>query len=170
MASHCPEVGHSNFLTVSHSALLALCESAVTQSPATSLSCISLPCTVLVFVHLIMGGRALICRFTYLCSRWLILVCALTREPTHTVVFLDSALTNGAARPGPYLCFFLLRKIIHLFIFKRFLKHLLMACVAQWIECWPMNQRVASFDSQSGHMPGLQSRSPVGGAQETTTH
>ena len=26
------------------------------------------------------------------------------------------------------------------------------------------------FDSWSGHMPGLQSRSPVGGAQETTTH
>ena len=27
--------------------------------------------------------------------------------------------------------------------------------------CW--------FDSQSGHMPGLQARSPVGGAQEATT-
>ena len=26
------------------------------------------------------------------------------------------------------------------------------------------------FDSQSGHMPGLQARSPVGGAQEATTH
>ena len=28
--------------------------------------------------------------------------------------------------------------------------------------CW--------FDSQSGHMPGLQARTPVGGAQEATTH
>ena len=26
------------------------------------------------------------------------------------------------------------------------------------------------FDSQSGYMPGLQVRSPVGGAQEATTH
>ena len=26
------------------------------------------------------------------------------------------------------------------------------------------------FDSQSGHMPGLQARSPVGGTQEATTH
>ena len=26
------------------------------------------------------------------------------------------------------------------------------------------------FDSQSGHMPGLEARSPVGGTQEATTH
>ena len=36
-----------------------------------------------------------------------------------------------------------------------------LAGVAQWIEHWPVNQ--SRFDSQSGHMPGLQARSPVGG-------
>ena len=35
-----------------------------------------------------------------------------------------------------------------------------LAGVAQWIEHWPVNQRV----------PGLLARSPVGGAQEATTH
>ena len=34
------------------------------------------------------------------------------------------------------------------------------ACEARG--CW--------FDSQSGHMPGLQARSPVGGLREATTH
>ena len=38
--------------------------------------------------------------------------------------------------------------------------------VAQWAERGPANQRVQS-DSQSGHMPGLWTRS--GGAQEATT-
>ena len=41
--------------------------------------------------------------------------------------------------------------------------------MAQWIECWPANQS-HGLDSQSGHMPGLQARSPVGGTQEATTH
>ena len=37
-----------------------------------------------------------------------------------------------------------------------------------WVPaCEPNSGR---FDSQSGHMPGLQARSPVGGMQETTTH
>ena len=44
------------------------------------------------------------------------------------------------------------------------------AGVARWIECQPANQRVASSITQSGHMPGLQARSLVGGAQEATTH
>ena len=48
-----------------------------------------------------------------------------------------------------------------------FLKDLALAGVAQWIECWPVNHR---FDSWSGHMPGLWAGSPVGGAQEATTH
>ena len=42
--------------------------------------------------------------------------------------------------------------------------------VAQWIECWPANQRGHWLNSQSGHMPGPGARSPVGGAQEATTH
>ena len=33
--------------------------------------------------------------------------------------------------------------------------------------CEPKGLR---FDSQSGHMPGLLAKSPVGGAQEATTH
>ena len=47
--------------------------------------------------------------------------------------------------------------------------HPALAGVAQWIECWPANQRV-QLDSQSGHMPGLWARSPVGGVREATTH
>ena len=38
-----------------------------------------------------------------------------------------------------------------------------LAGVAQWIECQPLNQEDCCFDSQSGHMPGLLARSPVGG-------
>ena len=44
-----------------------------------------------------------------------------------------------------------------------------LAGVAQWIERWPESQRVL-FDSQSGHMPGLQASTPVGGVGEATTH
>ena len=37
-----------------------------------------------------------------------------------------------------------------------------------WVPaCEPKGHR---FDSQSGHMPGLQARSPIGGVQEATTH
>ena len=35
--------------------------------------------------------------------------------------------------------------------------------VAQWIECWPVNQMVTGSIPSQGHMPGLQVRSPVGG-------
>ena len=42
-----------------------------------------------------------------------------------------------------------------------------LAGVAQWIEHQPADQKVAS-DSQSGHMPGLWARSPVGGVREAT--
>ena len=38
-----------------------------------------------------------------------------------------------------------------------------LACVAQWIECWPANQRVSSSIPSLGHMPGLQAGSPVWG-------
>ena len=37
-----------------------------------------------------------------------------------------------------------------------------------WVPACKSNDR--RFDSQSGHMLGLQARSPVGGAQETATH
>ena len=40
--------------------------------------------------------------------------------------------------------------------------------VAQRVELWPANQTGGRFDSQSGHMPRLQARSPVGGVQEAT--
>ena len=40
---------------------------------------------------------------------------------------------------------------------------LTLAGVAQWIECRPANQRVASSIPSLGHMPGLWARSPVGG-------
>ena len=49
--------------------------------------------------------------------------------------------------------------------------YIALAGVAQWIEhlgaCDPKGRR---FDSQSGHMPGLQTRSPVGSTREATTH
>ena len=44
------------------------------------------------------------------------------------------------------------------------------SALAQWIECWPVNQRVNGSIPNLGHMPGLQARSPVGGAREATTH
>ena len=37
--------------------------------------------------------------------------------------------------------------------------------VAQWVEYWPAN----SVQFQSGHMPELPARSPVGDMQEATT-
>ena len=39
----------------------------------------------------------------------------------------------------------------------------------QWIEHGPVNQRGHWSNSQSGYMPGLQARSPVGGVGEATT-
>ena len=38
-----------------------------------------------------------------------------------------------------------------------------LAGVAQWIELWPLNQKVTGSIPSVGHMPGLQARSPVGG-------
>ena len=35
-----------------------------------------------------------------------------------------------------------------------------LAGVAQWIECQPVNQRVAALTPNLGHMPGLWARSP----------
>ena len=35
------------------------------------------------------------------------------------------------------------------------------------LACEPKSRQ---FNSQSGHMPGMQARSPVGDAQEATTH
>ena len=37
------------------------------------------------------------------------------------------------------------------------------------VECQSENQRVTGLIPSLGHLPGLQARSPVGGAQETTT-
>ena len=37
-----------------------------------------------------------------------------------------------------------------------------LAGVAQWIECWPVKQRVASLIPSLGHKPGLWARSPLG--------
>ena len=42
--------------------------------------------------------------------------------------------------------------------------------VAQWIEHVPVNRRVTSSIPSLGHMLGLWARSPVGGAEEATTH
>ena len=38
-----------------------------------------------------------------------------------------------------------------------------LAGVTQWIECWPVNQSVASWIPSLGHMPWLQARSLVEG-------
>ena len=45
-----------------------------------------------------------------------------------------------------------------------------LAGVAQWIEQWLANHRVAGSIPSLGHMPGFQGRSPVGSAGEATTH
>ena len=45
-----------------------------------------------------------------------------------------------------------------------------MASVAQWIECQPMNQRVAGLIPSQGTWLGLWARSPVGGTQNATTN
>ena len=42
-----------------------------------------------------------------------------------------------------------------------------LAAMAQWVECWPANRRVASW-IWSGHMPGSLARFPVGGMREAT--
>ena len=44
-----------------------------------------------------------------------------------------------------------------------------LAGVAQWIECQAFEPESRQFDSQSGHTPGLQAGSPVGGVGEATT-
>ena len=48
------------------------------------------------------------------------------------------------------------------------IKETALAGVAQWIERRPANQMVTGWIPS--HMPGLRARSPVGGAQEATTH
>ena len=45
--------------------------------------------------------------------------------------------------------------------------HFALAGVAQWIEL-QTEAKGRQFNSQSGHMSGLQARSPVGGVQEAT--
>ena len=50
-----------------------------------------------------------------------------------------------------------------------FVKYYLIG-VAQWTECWSVNQRVTGSIASLGHVPGLQARSPVGGAREASTH
>ena len=40
---------------------------------------------------------------------------------------------------------------------------LALAGVAQGMERWPVNQRVAGSIPSQGHVPGVQARSPVGG-------
>ena len=65
------------------------------------------------------------------------------------------------------------RIYIYFFRIKSFRKYKntsALAGVAQWIECWPANQNVAGSIPNLGHMPGLQTRSPVRDAQEATTH
>ena len=52
---------------------------------------------------------------------------------------------------------------------RHFLNFLLKSCagalagVAQWIEYWPVNQRVAGSNLSVGHMPGLPARSLLEG-------
>ena len=64
--------------------------------------------------------------------------------------------------------------ISRLFVRKQVLNIMFstLAGVAQWIEWRPANQRISSSipNSQSGHMPMLWARSPVGGVWEATTH
>ena len=45
-----------------------------------------------------------------------------------------------------------------------------LAGVAQWIECQPVNQRVAGLIPDLGHMSGFWARSPVGAMREATPH
>ena len=45
-----------------------------------------------------------------------------------------------------------------------------LAGVVQWVEYRPAKQRVTGSIPSLGHMPGLQARSLVGGAQEATTY
>ena len=45
-----------------------------------------------------------------------------------------------------------------------------LADVPKWIGRRPVEPKGGWFDSQSGHMPGLQARYPIGGAQEAVTH
>ena len=45
-----------------------------------------------------------------------------------------------------------------------------LAGVAQWIEHWTANQRVAGLIPTHSTCLGLRVRSPVGGVQEATTH
>ena len=42
--------------------------------------------------------------------------------------------------------------------------------VAQWIEHWPVNQRVADSIPSQGTCLGCRPGPPVGGTQEATTH
>ena len=44
-----------------------------------------------------------------------------------------------------------------------------LAGVAQWVEHQPANPKAAISIPQSGHMPGLRARSPVGCVQEATS-
>ena len=54
-------------------------------------------------------------------------------------------------------------------VLKKKLKSALVG-MAQWIKCWPVNQRVTSSIPSLRHMPGLGAASLVSGARETTTH
>ena len=91
--------------------------------------------------------------FPYSCIHWLILVCSLTRDWTHNL-----------GLPG--------RLCNHLSYQARALKG--GDICPGWCSSvdWALDYepKGCQFSSQSGHMPGLQARSPVGGTQEATTH
>ena len=54
-------------------------------------------------------------------------------------------------------------------VLKSITKISALAGVAQWIECWPVNQRVAGWIPSLGHMPELRA-SPSRGTREATTY
>ena len=68
-----------------------------------------------------------------------------------------------------YSSFLLQPHLLNKYVKSKYLEGSL-AGVAQWIECWPENRKVTGrrFYSWSGHMPGLQARSPFGGMRKAT--
>ena len=99
----------------------------------------------------------LICFFTYLCIHWLLLLCALIRDWTCNLGILGRHFNEWSyLTRAYYISWSTLKKLFFL-----------LDGVAQWIEYKSKGHR---FDSQPGHMPRFQARSPVGGVLEATTH
>ena len=111
--------------------------------------------------------------FIHSCPQWTRVLIFSTSLPTLGIIWLsDSSHPSGSELISP--CGFTF-PFFHVFIghlcicfFKKYILLPGWCSSVDW--AWACKPKGRQFNSQSGHMPGLPARSPVGDAWEATTH